>query len=150
MQLFRIAHERYTCNLTASGRANRWNRENQFVLYGASSRSLAMLELLVHRSGIYPSSSYKMMIIQVMGEFSTLSLDRKTLPDNWRSMAGYPALQALGTDWYAASNDLLLEIPSAIVPQESNYVLNTRHGNFVDCVKLLDREGFYWDERLLR
>ena len=54
LSTYRLCRKKYAGELLASGLANRWNREGQKIIYCASSRSLASLELLVHRSRIIP------------------------------------------------------------------------------------------------
>ena len=149
MHCYRIVREKYSHDLVASGRANRWNHSNEFVIYAASSRSLAMLELLVHRSGIYPKSSYKILALDCDPEKSIEEISIDQLPADWQSLGGYAALQSLGSDWYRAGNSLMLKIPSAIVPKEHNFIINTQHGLFTEKIKIMEREDFSWDGRLL-
>ncbi|MBX2816244.1 MAG: RES family NAD+ phosphorylase [Saprospiraceae bacterium] len=149
MLFYRITRDKYAQKLLASGRSNRWNRSNEYVIYAATTRSLAMLEMLVHRSGIYPNSSYKMLLIECELGDSMQIIHPESLPKGWRSMAGYTDLQQIGSDWYRASNELILKIPSAIVPQEYNVIINTRHGLFSENVTIVAREDLYWDPRLL-
>jgi len=47
------------------------------------------------------------------------------LPVNWRSIACYSQLQNRGSEWYGNQNKLILQIPSAVIPKEKNYVINT-------------------------
>ncbi|MCH8318569.1 MAG: RES domain-containing protein [Bacteroidetes bacterium] len=63
MEVFRISRDKYTQQLTSSGTANRWNFNNQYVLYTGSSRSLSTLELVVHRSAIEPTFTYKVLSV---------------------------------------------------------------------------------------
>ncbi len=64
-ELYRLCRKKYARELIASGFANRWNSKAQKVIYCASSRSLASLELLVHRSRIVPGEPYVMMAIPI-------------------------------------------------------------------------------------
>ena len=139
MELFRISAEKYSNELSSSGSANRWNKSKQFVIYTGSSRSLSSLELVVHRSSIKPSLVYKVMIIYVPDKeelYNQVSL--KLLPKNWRSIRAYPILQEIGANWYQKKETLILKIPSAIIPQEYNYIINTSHPDFEKNVKLID------------
>jgi len=58
-------------------------------------------------------------------------------------------LQNIGSDWYSNKKKLVLQIPSAVIPQESNYVINTQHPLFTSQVKIIEREDYFWDKRLL-
>ena len=150
MELFRISIEAYAKGLSASGSANRWNESGEFVLYAGSSRSLASLELVVHRAAIRPLSNYKVMVISVADEdrlVRQMHLDE--MPDNWRTPTAYPDLQKLGSNWYRKKETLLLKVPSAVIIREYNYLINIGHPDFVEKVSLVRNEDYFWDERLL-
>lgn len=148
--LYNIRKAQYANALVASGAANRWNRTDEFVIYTGSSASLATLELVVHRSGIRVDQTYKLLIIEAKAgpkDITTIDLDQ--LPANWKSIQSYPELQALGSEWYQAQKTLLLKVPSAVLPRESNYIINTRHPDFASKIKIKETELFVWDSRLL-
>jgi RES domain-containing protein len=150
MEVFRIAKESFSKKLTASGRANRWNMDDQFIIYTGSSRSLSSLELIVHEHSISPVSKYKMMIISIADEESlTTSVLQKDLSNSWRSMIAYPELQLLGSEWYQNKRSLVLKVPSAVIPKEYNYLINTNHPDFNNKVSLVRTEDYFWDDRLL-
>jgi RES domain-containing protein len=101
MEVFRIAREAFSKKLLASGRANRWNTDDQFIIYTGGSRSLSSLELIVHRNSISPAFNYKVMIISIADEESLYSnILQADLPKEWRSLDAYPELQQLGSKWY--------------------------------------------------
>lgn len=149
MEVFRIAKEAFSKKLTASGRANRWNFDDQFMIYTGSSRALSTLELIVHENAVSPAFKYKVMIISVADEERLYThLSQADLPKNWRSMIAYPELQKSGGDWYQSNKSLILKVPSAIIPKEYNYIINTRHSDFSNMVSLVRTEDYFWDERL--
>lgn len=150
MELFRISKEAYADTLTSSGSANRWNTRGQFVLYTGSSRSLSSLELIVHKGAVTPGFQYKVMVISVADDDELFTHVRmRDLPANWRTLAAYPYLQQIGADWYNRRESLVLRIPSAVIPLEYNYLINTRHPAFERKVKLVRTEDYFWDSRLL-
>jgi RES domain-containing protein len=150
MELFRISLEKHANKLAASRRPNRWNKKDEYVLYTGSSRSLSSLELVVHRSSIQPLKSYKVMVISVADYDGLINqVKTKDLSDDWRSVTAYPLLQAIGSDWYHTRASLLLKVPSAVIPQEFNYVININHPDFQDNVTLIRTENYFWDDRLL-
>jgi len=149
VEVFRISADKYATLLTASGSANRWNKQKQFVIYTAASRSLASLELVVHRAAIQPAIAYKVMIIYLPDDealYQQVAINE--LPKNWRTMSAYPMLQNIGSTWYQEKQSLILKIPSVIIPQEYNYIINTMHTDF-SKVKLINVEDYFWDGRLL-
>jgi RES domain-containing protein len=149
MEVFRIVKETFSKKLTASGRANRWNIDDQFIVYTGSSRSLSSLELIVHQNSISPAFKYKVMIISIADEESLFTpVLQKDLPKTWRSMISYPDLQQLGSEWYQGNRSLILKVPSAIIPKEYNYLINTNHPDFSHKISLVRTEEYFWDERL--
>jgi len=150
MEVFRIVKESFSKELSASGSANRWNKSDQYIIYAGSSRSLSTLELVVHRNNIKAAFNYCVMIISVADEeplFTTVF--QKDLPENWRSVAAYAILQQIGSNWYQSQKSLVLRVPSVIIPQEYNYLINARHTEFESKVKLVRTESYFWDERLV-
>jgi len=149
MEVYRIAREKFSKKLVAAGRTNRWNLDDEFVIYTGSSRSLSSLELIAHQNAVLPSLKYKVMIISIADEqklFSEISIN--SLPVKWRGMDAYPELQQLGSDWYQSNKSLILKVPSAVIPMEYNYIINTRHPDFKNNVTLVRTEDYIWDERL--
>ena len=146
MIVYRIVAEKYADKLTASGRAGRWNLANEFILYTASTRSLATLELLVNRSGIHPESTYKVMLIEISDTYQVIKPEN--LPKNWREFDAYHILQNQGSDWYKDKKKLILSLPSAVIPQESNFLINTQHKDFLSSIHQIEIEDYFWDKRL--
>jgi RES domain-containing protein len=149
MELFRISLDTFAGALTTSGAANRWNIAGQSVLYTGSSRSLSSLELIVHRSAIQPTKNYKVLVISIADEDQLVKqVQISSLPGNWRMMTAYPELQKIGSDWYTKQETLLLKVPSSVIVQEYNYLINVTHLEFDKKVKLVRTEDYFWDGRL--
>lgn len=150
MEVYRISTSKYASQLSASGVANRWNKDDEYVIYTGWSRSLSSLELVVHRASIRPRILYKVMIIELKDTTDLIkTIAVSDLPAKWKSISAYPILQNIGSAWYKSEESLILKVPSAIIPQEHNYIINTRHPSFRDKVKLIRTEDYFWDDRLL-
>ncbi|MDH7461751.1 RES family NAD+ phosphorylase [Chitinophagaceae bacterium 26-R-25] len=149
MEVFRISREEHSTSLSSSGSANRWNSKGQQVIYTGSSRSLSTLELVVHRGSIKPTFPYKVMVISIADDDHLIKqIKSQNLPKSWRSMAAYPELQHIGSSWYNLRATLVLKVPSAIIPLEFNYIINTEHPEFGTKVRLVRTEDYFWDPRL--
>lgn len=150
MELFRICEEQYSKMLACSGNANRWNIKDQQVIYTAATRSLASMELIVHRASIAPTKNYKVMVISVADEDHLINqIQIKELPKNWRSHVAYSTLQKIGSAWYSKQESLMLKVPSAVIPYEFNYIINMVHPEFDNKVSLVRAEDYFWDDRLV-
>lgn len=151
MFVYRIVAEKYANKLSASGVANRWNKKNEMVIYASHSRSLATLEMIVHRNNINPKVNFKILKIEIMDTPDINNLITKVsfdeLPKNWQSINSYPILQEIGSDWYKNNETLIMSIPSVLMPQESNFVINLKHKSFEELIKLSNIEPFFYDNR---
>jgi len=150
MLVYRIARQKYANDLHASGYGARWNKAEQFVIYTASSRSLAALEVLVNTSKAMLLQQYHVMEIELEitnKHIETIKLS--TLPKDWQQLGNYQMLKNLGSEWYLKNKKLALKVPSAIVPQEFNFVINSKHKDFNDKVSLRHSTPFIWDNRLV-
>lgn len=150
MLVFRISKTKYTEKLEASGVANRWNKAGQFVIYTSGSRALATLELVVHRLAIIQTEPYKVMVMEIPIENPEMvhEIKQSELPPNWNTLQSYPRLQEIGSKWYEKNECLILKVPSALIPQEHNFVINKEHDLFKPQVRLIGLEDFFWDRRL--
>jgi len=149
MEVFKICRDEYSKSLKASGVANRWNVRGQYVIYTGSYRSLSTLEMVVHRGAIMPSEKYVVMVISLPDDATIITpVHPDYLPENWRTLAAYSALQEIGSKWYSTQKSLALKVPSAVIPYENNYILNTEHPDFSKTVQLIRTEDYFWDRRL--
>ena len=126
----------------------RWNTSGTAVIYTAGTLSLAVLEYLVHvNPDKIPDD-----LVSIAGEIpNTLAVDHitvETLPLSWNDFTLHPATQTIGTQWVTAGRSAVLRVPSVIIPQESNYVLNPRHTEF-SAITWSIPEPFSLDRRLL-
>lgn len=147
MIVYRITKSRYANQLIASGGAARWNSRGKFVIYTAASRALACLENVVHRSGEGLQDDFRVMVIDVP---DTLQIERimlEQLPTDWYEYKQYFQCQQLGDQWLLEHKAAVLQVPSAIIPHESNYLLNPAHSDF-QKIRLLKIEPFSFDPRI--
>lgn len=150
MLVYNIRKAKYAKSLQASGVANRWNKNDEFIIYTGSSRALSTLELVVHRSSISIDSSYKLLVIEIDCEEDEIyEIKKSKLPENWQSVKAYPELQEIGSAWYQDFKYLVMKVPSSIIPKEYNYLINTKHSDFYSKVKIKELEDYNWDDRLL-
>ncbi len=128
MLVYRIVSNKYTNSLYASGLPGRWNERGELVIYTAASAEIALLENMAHRMGQggFMRNAFACMEIEVPDK-SIQMIDKADLPADWSSASPYSQTQALGSAWYQAQEDLLLQVPSAPAPTGINYLINTTH-----------------------
>lgn len=125
----------------------RWNSPGVRMVYTAGSISLALLELLVHLRNTEALRSFSLCPVRIE-ESLISSLDRAGLPKDWRRSPAPVSLQALGDDWISSGASVVLRVPSAIVDDESNYLLNPEHPKF-HRLEMGTPRPFDFDARLL-
>lgn len=147
MLVYRIVHKKYANALFAGGLAGRWNSEGKKVLYTAESVSLAYLETMHYRKGFGFNSDFRIMIIRLPSTALFLEVIKTELPGNWRDFRNYQDCRKIGDEWFDHAGHLCLKVPSAVVPENCNIVINTLHKGYQE-VELIDTLDFIPDERL--
>jgi RES domain-containing protein len=125
----------------------RWNSPGVSVVYIAQTQSLAALELLVHLET--SELLYEYVVIEARFDASLITRLAKTnLPQDWRSSPPPASVRAIGDAWIAEEPSPVLELPSAVIPAESIFLLNPHHPAFakIEIGKPLD---FEFDLRLI-
>jgi RES domain-containing protein len=124
----------------------RWNEAGVAALYTSEHRSLAALEVLVHLNGIEPSAVYKFLSYEI-DDFMIESLPVGDLPAGWRQEP--PALRTAGygSQWVKERRSFALAVPSAVVPEERNIILNPDHPDRRK-IRLARPAEFAFDPRL--
>jgi RES domain-containing protein len=150
MIVYRITHKKFSDKLIASGIENRWNISGQFVIYCSATKAMACLENLVHTNAeTLGNTLYICMEILIPENAEPTVITFKDLPENFTGEELKNVTQEMGTKWYTANQTLLLQVPSAIIPSENNFLINTLHEDFKK-VKISAREPFNFDSRLRR
>jgi RES domain-containing protein len=130
--------------LYASGR---WHTRGQPVVYCTWNPATALLETLVHLEIDAEDRPARFQLLKIEGSDS-LSLERTdtgSLPVDWP--ADTLATQAIGDDWLASGRTLLLEVPSALVPETWNVLICPQHRDF-HRLKIVARYDHAFDARL--
>ena len=149
MRLYRISNQASLAGdggLRASGR---WHTKGQPIVYCAPNPAAALLEILVHLEidvEDFPSR-YQLLTIEIPDDISMAAVQTDVLPgDWWRDPA---ATRAIGDDWLRQRTTFLLAVPSAIVPETTNYLLNPSHPDN-PRIRIASIAAYRFDERLRR
>lgn len=148
MEVFRITLTKWANKLVGSGYPARWNSKGKFVVYAASSRSLATLENLVHRSGEGLNKNFRVITINIPKEVKVKSIRQSSLDKNWTRFNKVSDTRLKGDQWIDSNSSAVLKVPSAIIPDESNYLLNPSHPDFFK-IEIVRSEAFVFDSRLI-
>ncbi len=146
MTVYRITTDKWCRNLQASGNSARWNSRGSFMIYAAGSRALACLENMVHRSGEMSGKIYKVMLIEIPANVDVQEIKKASLHKDWKSLTNYSYCQQKGNQWLKEGTTAILKVPSVIIDEEFNYLINPQHNQFKK-IKLADVEDFSFDAR---
>jgi RES domain-containing protein len=126
----------------------RWHRKGIRVVYASESRALAALEQLVHlqRSRLPPH--FVCFGVDVPEDLAVSVIRIGDLPRGWHRHPGPPELREIGTRWAESGRSVCLQVPSAVVRGEHNFLLNPRHPDFRK-LRIRRPEPFDFDPRLL-
>lgn len=126
----------------------RWNSKGTPMVYTASSQALAVLEMLVHLEASDLLKHYRLIPV-TFDEKMLEAVDPKTLPANWRRRPTPAGIRAIGDAWAASAESVVLQVPSVIVPAESNFLFNPIHPDYVKLA-IGKPQPFRFDVRLTR
>lgn len=148
MEVYRLAHVSFS-DLSGKGGmygCGRWHNQGPPILYTASSRSLAALERFVHESA-ETLPKLKMLTIWLPDSFSIARYTDRQLPKGWDQLPDTEISRDFGSKWLQEGEQAGLQVPSAIVREEYNLLINPLHPESRE-IKILDNTDFYYDPRL--
>lgn len=125
----------------------RWNSPGTSVVYTSESRALALLEVLAGIRSVHPFPSY--VLIPVSFDNALVhNLQQEDLAADWRQSPPSVATQAIGDGWVSKGKTVILSVPSVVIPDEYNFLLNPTHPDFHQ-VRIGEPEDITLDPRLL-
>lgn len=152
MRVYRIEREKYLeTTLKGIGAAftegYRWNSLNTYIVYTAESRALAMLEVSVHLdlNEDLPTDRYYIEV-EIPDDIEIIELSVKELPKGWDTKPPILETQFIGDDFVKGNNAAVLKVPSSIVPEEFNYLINPNHTDS-KRIKVISKKLLQFDKR---
>lgn len=133
MRVFRLSKKKYSKELSGKGASksgNRWNSKGTEIIYSAESRALAMAEVAVHLTLATLPGDYVMIEIDIPDDIPTKKLELKDLPGNWNNHPPNIGTQKIGDKFIDSNEFCVLEVPSAVVQGDCNYLINPYHKQF--------------------
>ena len=137
VRAWRLCKARYAGDLTGQGAARdgqRWNQPGQRAVYLGMTPEITVLEVLVHLNGVL-SAPLVLSGYDVPAEPGLIAIPHGQ------------ASAAFGGNWLQTGQQLGLVLPSVVVPQASNLLLNPLHPVMAQVV-LVHQEPFQLDQRL--
>ena len=151
MRVFRIAKKRYAADLSGAGArmaGGRWNFKGLPVAYTSESRALAFCEFFIHVSPAFIPKNLKIVTILIPDDIQPASIYKENLPSDWRNMTPSYRTAQIGTEWLQSNATLLLRVPSAVIPEEHNILINPMHEH-IHLTEIESIDDFHIEERYL-
>jgi RES domain-containing protein len=149
MILYRFARDIYSHDISGAGSkkwGGRWNSPGLPAVYASCTISLSLLELLVYHSSYEEIRVNRLMQIKVP-DSSIHQLSAASLKANWQNDIDY--CRFIGNEFLLNKKFLLLKVPSAIIPEEFNVMINPAHPAF-NKVSIVSAKIFEFDGRLFK
>ncbi|MDA8138097.1 MAG: RES family NAD+ phosphorylase [Desulfobacteraceae bacterium] len=150
IKAWRITKKKYAKKAFAGEGAKtfggRWNPPGHLAVYTADSLSLAILELIVHLDKDEDIRDFVAIPVE-FDEVLVTTWPESELPRNWSQHPIPDQTQQLGKAWLEENQYLALKVPSSVVPNDSNYVINPLHPEFAS-LKIGKPQSLYIDPRL--
>lgn len=153
MRVFRIEREKHLATtLSGIGAALsdnfRWNSRDTRIVYSAGSRALATLEVAVHLDLNTDLPTDRFFVeIDIPDTLEIMELKSTDLPLNWDSKPPTRDTQRIGDNFVAAQVVPVIKVPSSVIPQEYNYLINPAHAESKK-IRVISSNRLTFDERL--
>lgn len=149
MLLYRISRALYCRALTGEGpfrNGGRWNHPGVRCIYGSATRALALLEYTCHAKLHDIPRGLSFVTIEVPDD-AMISYAVGQLPGNWKYWPHAPETREFGTNAIASHKYLLHRLPSVIIEDEMNFIIDVAHPA-ASQIKILDVKDYAYDLRL--
>jgi RES domain-containing protein len=126
----------------------RWNSAGVAVVYASRNLSMAALEKFVHFSSPLPARQQFVAFALRFHEVEVEVFPVRRLAKGWNQKPPIAVSQSIGDEWFHARRTAILQLPSAIIPEEANFLLNPLHPDF-PRIRIAPAQPFTFDSRLL-
>lgn len=148
MDVWRIAKEKYALDKLGTGAriaGGRWNSVNVPMIYTGMTIEIASFEKLVHLSGELPDD---LVLVKISIPDDILIMDGTDgLPSNWDAFPSSAEAQAFGNDFIQQGAFMAMVVPSVVIPEARNVLINPNHVDWGKCTMEILR-AFSYDQRL--
>jgi RES domain-containing protein len=148
MIVYRITNSLYKDDISGYGagvRGARWNSKGTPLLYTSEHISLCVLEMLVNIAITEVKHNFHLLTIAVPDNSPVSVVAAQKLKSNWQHDEGYSNF--IGDEFCKTKKSLILKVPSSIITEECNCLINPKHIAFKK-IKILNSKPFIFDQRL--
>lgn len=147
MLVYRVSKTQYAEDLKGTGAklfGGRWNRPDTACIYTSESRALAVLEYSVNVNVDLIPRALSICTFEI-DDAAVKSFKTAQLPGDWKEVPAQYSTKVFGTRWLEKGIGVL-KIPSTVIPEEFNYLINPLTGQ--KHFKLKSVKDFIYDLRV--
>ena len=150
--VWRLSRPEFYAELDGEGArlfGGRWNSPGLRALYTSSHLSLSVLETYVNIPQAVRDDLpiFQAVMISIPDDASTIRVSSLRLAELLTMDDPVAASRSVGDDWIARRDSLVLQVPSVLVPEEDNFIVNPEHPGSRD-VRVVNARPFHFDRRL--
>ena len=149
MIVYRVGRTKYASDLKGEGArlfGGRWNNKMVGCLYTSESRALAVLEYTVNVNIDDIPRALSLTTIEIPDRAIRV-LNENDLPGDWKLSPAPSSTKDFGSKLLLAAAEPIIKIPSTVIPDEFNYLLNPLHSDSKKF-KIIDTSDFVYDVRI--
>jgi RES domain-containing protein len=146
---YRVGKTKYASDLSGEGarlHGGRWNHQLIPCIYSSESRALATLEYTVNVDLALIPRSLSITLFE-FPDTLIFEIPEASLPANWKDTPTPSSTKDFGSTLLSAAGRLILKIPSTVIPEEFNYLINPLHPG-ISQVKIIAVKDFIYDPRI--
>jgi RES domain-containing protein len=148
--LWRLYRAKYGPGLDGIGGTfadGRWHNRGDRVVYFGASAAIAVLERLAHTDADLLPDDLRLARFEYPDAVPVIRIEEiSALPASW--MQDESATRGIARPWWRERSSCLCKVPSAILPEETNVLLNAQHPD-AGSLLLVEERPFRFDPRLL-
>ena len=147
--VWRIARRRHALDRLGTGArqdGGRWNRVGTGIIYTGRTIAITALEKFVHLASVVPPDLV-LVRVKLPDGHSAETPRLSDLPRDWDLVPAGPGSMDFGTTWAQEQRSLVLYVPSAVLREETNALLNPGHAEFAAVTMTIERD-FSYDPRM--
>jgi len=151
VKIYRLAKTTYINDLSGEGSSmysGRWNRQGDALLYFSEHLSLCVLELLTRINYEFLATDYSFIEAEVPSSLILALKNPESISEKWRSYPPISDTKDYGSYWIENNKTLCLAVPSAVLPDENNILVNPNHPRFSE-LKIIKKSVLDIDSRVL-
>lgn len=151
MDVWRVTKERYALDRIGTGASRtggRWNSVNVPVIYAGMSIAIASYERLVHAEELL-AKDLVLVKIEIPDGLPLRYVANDDLPINWDALPSSASAQTFGNTFVNEGQYLAIVVPSVVIPEERNIIINPNHPEWAKCTMNIVRP-FLYDARLAK